>query len=65
MKKLKAALFYYIVRPIMNRTVKRTIVTCPCCRELLEYYDDSGLLHLADGDADCYGALGAGKGRFK
>ena len=67
MNKLKAAIFYYVLRPVMNRCgwlTARGIIACPMCGELLEHYDSHGLLHLADGDADCYGALSAGKGSF-
>lgn len=61
----KAAVFYYVIRPAMNRVVSAQIVDCPCCGELLQKYDDCGFVHLEDGDADCYGALGTGKGSFK
>jgi transcription initiation factor IIE alpha subunit len=64
-ERTKAAVFYYIIRPMMNRFVSERIVKCPMCGEMLQYYDEQGFLHLADGDADCYGVLGAGKGSFK
>ncbi len=64
-KRTKAAFFYYILRPLMNRFVTDSIVECPICGELLQKYDEQGFLHIADGDADCYGAIGAGKGSFK
>ena len=68
MRKLKAAVFYYLIRPIMNRSPKLVdagITDCPMCGELLTYYKKDGFLHMSDGDADCYGALGKGKGSFK
>lgn len=64
-RKEMAAIFYYIIRPVMNRLCKEDIIECPVCGELLQRYDDCGYIHLADGDADCYGALGKGKGSFK
>jgi hypothetical protein len=64
MNKLRAAIFYYLIRPILNRT-EEGLIDCPMCGELLQKYDVCGYLHLADGDADCYGALGAGKGSFR
>jgi hypothetical protein len=60
MKRLKAWLFVHLVRP---RLAPGDIRECPMCGELLQWYDRDGWLHLADGDADCYGALGYGKGR--
>lgn len=67
-EKMKAAVFFWIIRPIMNRIPSLRdagIVDCPCCGRLLEYYPVQGFLHLSDGDADCFGALGKGKGFFK
>ena len=49
----KAAVFYYLIRPVMNRLpAKDSIADCPMCGELLFYYENDGFLHLADGDAD-------------
>lgn len=67
-EQIKARAFYYVLRPIMNRIPAirdRQLVACPMCGECLQHYDKQGFLHLIDGDADCYGALGAGKGSFK
>ena len=61
-QKLKAAVFVYAVRPFLSRDAER-VRDCPVCGQLLELYDDYGWLHLADGDADCYGALSYGKGK--
>jgi hypothetical protein len=40
----------------------KRIRDCPCCGDLLQFYDDCGWIHMVDGDADCYGALSYGKG---
>ena len=61
-ERMKAAIFVYVVRPMLPPGDVRD---CPCCGELLEWYDDYGWLHLADGDADCYGALAYGKGPYR
>jgi len=62
-KKAKAALFYYFIRPYYNAHMKdHELIECPVCGKLLQYYEKEGFLHLSDGDADCYGALGKGKG---
>ena len=57
-----AAIFIAYVLPALNKHCSEPIIECPCCGELLQKYDEQGYLHLADGDADCYGALGIGKG---
>jgi hypothetical protein len=62
LKKIKAWVFVHIVLPCLNAFCKEDIIACPCCGELLQHYSENGYLHLADGDADCYGALGYGKG---
>ena len=59
MKKIKAWLFVYAIRPFLK---PGDIRDCPVCGELLSYYDSHGWLHTCDGDADCYGALSYGKG---
>lgn len=59
-QKFKAAVFVYIVRPFLSET-DSGIRDCPLCGMLLQHYTDAGWLHMADGDADCYGALGVGK----
>ena len=56
----KAWVFVHIIRRLLKRGDNRS---CPMCGQLLQFYDDYGWLHMADGDADCYGALGYGKGR--
>jgi hypothetical protein len=61
-EKVKAATFVYLVRPILNRFCDENVIDCPVCGKLLQKYSDCGYLHLADGDADCYGAIGYGKG---
>ena len=65
MNTLKAFIFYWLLRPILNRVSGESVRSCPMCGELLQYYGDAGYLHIGDGDADCYGALNAGKGSFK
>lgn len=65
MNKIKAAIFYYVLRPLLNRFGGTEMRSCPMCGELLDHSESHGYLHLVDGDADCYGALSAGKGRFK
>ena len=62
-EKIKAAIFVYLILPYLNRYPTEDIIDCPCCGELLQFYKVNGYLHLADGDADCYGALGYGKGK--
>lgn len=52
--------FVYLVLPVINKFCKKDLIDCPCCGELLQKYDE-GYLHMADGDRDCYGMLGAGK----
>lgn len=64
-EKLKASIFYYLIRPVMNRLSSEDIVDCPVCGKLLQKYDAQGYLHISDGDADCYSAIGVGKGSFK
>lgn len=59
LKKVKARIFVHLIRPLLS---EGDIRTCPMCGELLQWYDSHGWLHLADGDADCWGALGYGKG---
>lgn len=61
-QKLTAALFVYIVRPVMNAACAEPVKRCPCCGEFLQKYDDCGYVHIGEGDADCYGALSYGKG---
>lgn len=61
LNELKATVFVYLVRPYLKPN-ESGIRDCPCCGELLSYYDEQGWLHMQDGDADCYGALGYGKG---
>jgi hypothetical protein len=62
MKKIKAFVFVYICKPYLDAFNDEGLIDCPCCGELLQKYDDCGYLHMIDGDADCYGALGTGKG---
>lgn len=61
-KKLMATIFVEYVLPVLNRYGDDPLVECPCCGELLQKYGAQGYLHMADGDVDCYGALGLGKG---
>lgn len=63
-QKLLASIFYYTVLPFMNRFCTEQFIKCPCCGELLAKYHENGYLHMCDGDADCYGALGKGKGSY-
>jgi len=64
MEKTKAAIFYYIIRPLLNRLCRQEMLQCPCCGDLLTKYNQ-GYLHMVDGDADCYGALSKGKGNWR
>jgi hypothetical protein len=64
-KKLQAIIFYFVVRPYLNRFGGTALRTCPMCGELLDHSESHGYLHMVDGDADCYGALSVGKGGFK
>ncbi len=62
-KKLRALVFVHIVRPKLAKPDNDSrIMDCPLCGELLQYYEANGWLHLVDGDADCWGVLGYGKG---
>lgn len=61
MRKLKAIVFCYVIKPYLDRFCKQQLIDCPCCGELLQRYNDCGYVHMVDGDADCYGALGVGK----
>ena len=63
MNKIKAAIFVYVIRPWLAKADSGDVRDCPVCGELLQFYPRDGWLHLADGDADCYGALGYGKGK--
>ncbi len=68
-EKIKAALFVYAVLPYLNRKQMAAdnrdddYIKCPCCGKWLQFYKNNGYLHAMDGDADCYGALGYGKGK--
>ena len=62
MNRLKASIFVYLIRPLLKNAESGDVMDCPVCGELLQFYERDGWLHLADGDADCYGALGYGKG---
>lgn len=61
MKRIRASIFYYFIRPVINRFCTSEIMTCLMCGELLQRYEDCGYTHLVDGDRDCYGLLGKGK----
>ncbi len=63
MKKLRAWLFVKFVRNRLKHGEPGDLRDCPMCGQLLQWYSKDGWLHMADGDADCYGAIGAGKGR--
>lgn len=66
MKKTRAYIFYYIVRPVLNRFTKEgSFMKCPLCDDYIQKYGDVGFVHLSSGDADCFEALGKGKGSFK
>jgi hypothetical protein len=62
MKTAKAWLFVHVIRPFLSKGNFGDIQDCPVCGHLLQWYDSHGWLHLSDGDADCWGALGHGKG---
>lgn len=62
LKRQRAEMFVYVIKPLMDRFGNKEICACPMCGEMLQYYRDCGYVHLADGDADCYGVLGTGKG---